>query len=185
MSRKVKLEACGYVDCLICSDRLRYTSEVSLVEKCSCGNLEIHNVFNVCDNAGVSTLYDKGEEHQYSVKPDYYHYVGKRTIVVDLDKTLAENDFPFIGKENVDLIKHLHAQLLKSYKVILFTCRLNPDIVGGQEEADWHKGKIREWLDLHGLQEVTIWEHKKPYGVVYWDDKSVNPRGNQVVGFLE
>ena len=167
------LIATGKVKCLTCNKTLLYGEYVDS-QNCLCGNISVHG----------NSLYDNNEQHLYEVKPSFYEKVGKKTILVDLDKTLAANAYPLIGKPNQKLIDHL-IKKMSDYNVVVFTCRLNPDIVGGPQEVEWHREQIRNWLDDQGLNKVSISKHVKPYGIIYWDDKSVNPRNNQVMEFIE
>lgn len=160
--RKVQLKNSGIVECLYCGSQLTYNSKNSSC--CGCGNLRTQGL----------TLLDGEGAHMYSVIPDYYQKTARRYIIVDIDKTLClTNEYPFLGKLNEKLVKLLK-KLHDEYGMIIIasSCRLNPEIVGGNDEATWHRLQIQDFLDEHKLDFIVLSNKVKPYATLTIDDKT-------------
>jgi hypothetical protein len=161
------LENSGKVQCLRCDDILIYPSN----NICKCGNIKLSNK----TYSNMTNIADNSERHLYAVYPDEFFEVEKKRILVDMDDTLAFNEYPFYGKANWRLINWL-LQLPPEYKIYVYTCRLNPHTVGGVSEAKWHHEQIREYLDKRGLNRFEIWTKTvKPYGGMVIDDNCFAP----------
>lgn len=170
--RKVRLDKAGIVQCLYCNTYIKYPCSFS---KCECENIVLHE----------DLLTDTKGDHNYKVDTQHFLEVAKKTIITDFDRTLTiGNPYPHIGPPNKKLINHLIRMINIGWRVVVHTCRINPHIVGGKEEAQWHKKQLRKWLDEHGLKLAKICTSLKPYGVIIWEDKAVNPIGNKCVDFL-
>jgi len=163
VKRLVILNASGVITCLHCKQTLRY--EAGRSGRCACGNLIIVG----------SCLYDNDGDHQYSVVPDTYSKVAKRNILVDLDKTLClTNEYPFLGKLNKPLVDVLKALHVAGYRILAYSCRTNPEVVGGEQEAAWHKERIQKFLNDNCIGWfITVYEGIKPYAAITIDDKAV------------
>lgn len=181
MTNSSMLLNCGNVTCLKCGTVLRYGDDCSdgpimcrdgLKDRreqmtiCRCGNIEIKDKWCLLDYDG---------SHCYNVVPDFFKNECRRTIVVDLDDTLAKNIFPFIGNKNLDLIERLKEAIAVGYRIVVYTCRLNPLVSGGPTEVRWHRRRLRQWLDSSGLEEAEICTDVKPYGVLSIDDRAGRP----------
>jgi hypothetical protein len=113
------------------------------------------------------------DTHHYSVVPAYYRNTARRCVIVDIDKTLClTNEYPYLGAMNVKLVEVLRKLDYHGMNIIASTCRLNPAIVGGAEEAEWHREQIQRLLDDWGLDFVTLSDNIKPYATLTIDDKS-------------
>lgn len=170
--RKINLSGSGTIQCLLCNSVIRYSNNMSSFCVCK----------NITTDKNVLTDLDGG--HNYSIKPDFFIEIATKTVVVDFDDTLAKNRFPFFGVPNTNLINHLKSIIKQGFRVVVDSCRLNPDIVGGCEEVEWHKSLIRDFLDNNELWAVEILDRHKPYGFIYWDDKSANPLNKNLLCFL-
>ena len=98
------------------------------------------------------------------------------TIVLDFDGVIHLNskgfhdgtiyDDPLPGTE--EALKQLH----KKYKIIIFTCKANPDrpLINGKTGIDLIWG----WLNKHNLaQYISDITDKKPRASFYVDDKGI------------
>jgi hypothetical protein len=160
--RLVILDISGDITCLKCNEKLRYGSGIGV--RCSCRNLTVVG----------SCVYDTGKDHQYSVVPDSYAKVAKRDIYVDVDKTLClTNEYPFLGELNKPLATVLKDLHVAGYRIIVYSCRTNPEIVGGEQEAVWHRRQIQQFLDDNSIGWfMHMFEGVKPYGAFIVDDKA-------------
>jgi len=159
-----KITQSGQIFCCSCGDDCVYQEGKLITWRCRCGNIEFKN----------GLLTDHSGHHLYSFIPAEY-FRAKRNIIVDLDDTLAANNYPFIGRVNEDLAKFLRKMYNRGYNIILSTCRLNPTIVGGDDELRWHRFQIKKWLAENNLSFIKIDETVKPYGSLMIDDKAVSP----------
>lgn len=164
----VQLEDSGTVRCLHCDTVLPYAYDYKKYkeEKCECGNLKIHGI----------TLTDLEGKHMYAVVPDFYLNIAKKYIFVDVDKTLClTNEFPFLGKPNISLINILRNLYKAGYAILVYSCRTNPNIVGGVTEANWHREQILNFLQDNDIDWfMKIYRGIKPYGAFIVDDKATS-----------
>jgi hypothetical protein len=163
------LEGHGVIKCLRCKEATHYPSDWT----CKCGNISIES----SEDSDETSLYDHNDinSHDYAVYPDEFYEVGKKRVFVDMDDTLAVNEYPWFGKLNWPLINWL-LQLPEEYEIYVWTCRLDPMTVGGQCEAAWHKKQLQKLLDKYGLKRFKIWtETIKPYAGITIDDNTLGP----------
>jgi hypothetical protein len=161
--RFIRLEKSGDVTCLRCNAKLRYGPEAG-VSRCDCENLAIQDL----------CLYEYIGDHDYAIVPDYYGKIAKRQIFVDVDKTLSlTNEYPFLGEINKPLADVLYRLHVAGYSIVAYSCRTNPDIVGGAQEAEWQKLQIQRFLNDNNIGWfVRLYEGAKPYSAFLIDDKA-------------
>lgn len=103
-------------------------------------------------------------------------------IVLDLDGTIAEfaigDDIYKIGKP-YPWAKEFVRKLRELGKVILYTSRTNPEVMG-EEYAVKARDYIQNWLLEHDIEVDQIANGHKPVGHVYIDDRAVycSPKHN-------
>lgn len=97
-----------------------------------------------------------------------------KIIAVDFDGTLAENEFPEIGRPIPSVISKLLFEQSKGTKIILWTCR--------RDEALY---EAVEWCESRGIYFDTVNENlpeiieelggdtRKIFATEYWDDRAV------------
>lgn len=123
----------------------------------------------------------------------------QKIVAIDLDGTLAEYDGwvgpEYIGKPTLNGIAMCHALRTRGYKVIVYTCR-NNITMNDKYKINTYKVRdtIRAWLDMHGLDFVTLsLDYGKPFAHVYLDDrgarfnpdiKDFNVMLQEVLGYL-
>jgi hypothetical protein len=94
--------------------------------------------------------------------------LGKKAVLIDLDKTLAYHDkntgYDKIGKPIEPMVKTVKALIKAGYTVRLFTARLsrNPG----------SKPMIRRWLEKQGLGAMEITDRKTSDVILILDDKA-------------
>jgi hypothetical protein len=105
-------------------------------------------------------------------------HVGHRpTVCVDLDGTLADYSQ---GWQGVDTIgdplpgaQAFVAQLRRSYEVVIFTTRCNPE-VNKPEAVHLLRNRVAAWLDRHGFEYDDIYTGTgKPIAGAYIDDRAI------------
>lgn len=97
-----------------------------------------------------------------------------RCLCVDFDGCLCTDEYPEIGKPNMQVITALKARVDQGWEVILFTCRegyLLAEAIG--------------WCKAHGIYFHAVNQNternihfygndcRKPYADEYWDDRAV------------
>jgi len=108
---------------------------------------------------------------------------GENRIVVDLDDTLIDLEWPNIGGWKPGAIRGLKKLLEAGYEVMILStrfaeCEIDEVTFRDVLELESEKQEIREMLDDAGLQEVKIWDKTwKPGAVAYIDDKAIRYRG--------
>ena len=97
----------------------------------------------------------------------------RKTIAVDLDKTLAfyhsGMGLRVVGKPIGPMIKRVRNWLAEGHKVVIFTARAG---------ARGARPVIRQWLRRHGLPELEITNIKSPEFTEIWDDRAVQVGAN-------
>jgi hypothetical protein len=160
------LEGTGKVKCLMCEQGFVYPATFT----CTCGNIKTE------EGEGKKTrLIDRSGEHKYVVYPAGFYLIEKNRVLVDMDDTLAPNEYPYYGNANWKLINWL-LRLPEKYQIYVYTCRLNPMTVGGETEAKWHHEELKRWLIKRNLKRFKIWtETIKPYAGMLIDDNCYAP----------
>lgn len=107
--------------------------------------------------------------------------MGKKTVCVDLDGTLAFYD----GWKGIDNIgdplpgaREFLSRLIVDYDVVIYTTRCNEE-VNKPEKLEYLTARVGEWLVRHQLPFTSIHVGQgKPIAIAYVDDRSVMVREN-------
>lgn len=108
---------------------------------------------------------------------------GENRIVVDLDDTLIDLDWPNIGGWKPGAVRGLRKLLEAGYEVMIHStrfaeCEIDEVTLRNSKEMERERKQVREMLDDEGLYEVKIWDKTwKPGAVAYIDDKAIRYRG--------
>ena len=100
----------------------------------------------------------------------------KNTIAIDFDGVIHKNSKGFhdgtIYDEPIEDVKKGLEYLSKSYKLVIYTCKANPNrpLIDGETGIDLIWGWLQRW-NLHGyIDDVT---YTKPNALYYIDDKAI------------
>ena len=112
----------------------------------------------------------------------------KNTIAIDFDGVIHKNSKGFhdgtIYDEPIEGVKKGLEYLSKSYKLVIYSCKANPNrpLIDGETGIDLIWGWLQRW-NLHGyIEDIT---YTKPNAKYYIDDKAVRfTNWNQVIGEL-
>ena len=101
---------------------------------------------------------------------------NRNTIAIDFDGVIHKNSKGFydgtVYDEPVDGVKEGLEYLSKSYKLVIYSCKANPDrpLVNEETGAELIWGWLQKW-NLHGyIEDVT---YTKPNAKYYIDDKAI------------
>lgn len=100
----------------------------------------------------------------------------QRTIAIDFDGTLFENNWPGIGPPNMNVIRSALAEKQSGSALILWTCR-EGDMLDAAIRACESVGLTFDAVNESTEEWKRIWGNnpRKVGASEYWDDKSVNP----------
>ena len=103
----------------------------------------------------------------------------RKTVVVDFDGTIAEDQFPSIGKPMPGVKKALQRLVDAGYEIVVFTCRTTCDKGHTRAEAEEQKQNITEWLDENDIPYTKIEDgfDGKPRALFYIDNKNLEYHG--------
>jgi len=125
---------------------------------------------NKIDHYVFSTYVDVGKLN--STKRGADMKISKAAeIAIDLDGTLIEDRFPFLGKPieaNVELVRKLHDA---GYRIVIFTARLTT--------RPGDKAKIEKFLRDRDIPFDKITNIKPSTASVFIDDRSINVKYNE------
>ena len=101
---------------------------------------------------------------------------NRNTIAIDFDGVIHKNSKGFydgtVYDEPVDGVKEGLEYLSKSYKLVIYSCKANPDrpLVNEETGVELIWGWLQKW-NLHGyIEDVT---YTKPNAKYYIDDKAI------------
>ena len=104
--------------------------------------------------------------------------LNEKTLVIDFDNTIAEDNFPQIGAPKPYVKEALERLKENGYTIRIFSCRTNQlsDNANPEEE----KSKIEAWLDKNGIpyDGVEMGTQGKPFAGHYIDDKGIEYDNN-------
>lgn len=105
-------------------------------------------------------------------------------IAIDFDGTIAEHDFPGIGKEIPEAIEVMRQLQMRGHKIILFTARGTSMNAGDedylQNALDWLKERgIIPWAVNHNPEQAAWTNSKKVYANYYIDDTAIGSHLNK------
>ena len=103
-------------------------------------------------------------------------FENKNTIAIDFDGVIHKNSKGFhdgtIYDKPIENVKNSLEYLSKSYKLVIYTCKANPNrpLINGETGIDLIWGWLQRW-NLHGyIDDVT---YTKPNALYYIDDKAI------------
>jgi hypothetical protein len=98
---------------------------------------------------------------------------GKVVLMIDFDGTICENKFPEIGEPKPKAIEVMQALDKSGFKIVIHTCRANPEIAG-QEESNRYIKEMEDWLKENKIPYDDVWKGVgKPIGHLYIDDNAL------------
>ena len=105
----------------------------------------------------------------------------QQTIVVDFDKTVAEDRYPGIGRPMPGAKRALKRLKDAGYEIVIFSCRLTTDPGKPADEPVQQKAKIEAWLREQGMPFDRVEDGKdgKPHASHYIDDKALHYGGGE------
>ena len=111
------------------------------------------------------------------------------TIAIDFDGVIHKNSKGFhdgtIYDEPIEDVKKGLEYLSKSYKLVIYSCKANPNrpLIDGETGIDLIWGWLQRW-NLHGyIKDVT---YTKPNAKYYIDDKAIRFfNWNMVMGVID
>jgi len=97
-----------------------------------------------------------------------------KTIAVDFDGTLFENDYPHIGKAKRDVIERLKDEQDAGAKIILWTCRCGDYLVSALT-ACMMAGLVFDAVNANMPELIAAFggDCRKVVADEYWDDRAV------------
>jgi len=106
---------------------------------------------------------------------------GNQTIVVDFDKTIAEDLYPSIGRPMPGAKRALQRLRDAGYKVVIYSCRLTEDPGKPSGEPQRQKALMEEWLGKNGIpfDSVDDGREGKPHAAHFVDDKALHYGGQE------
>lgn len=102
-------------------------------------------------------------------------------IYVDFDHTISPNGYRY-GPQKMDIppykgvIETLREFKAKGHRIVIFSCRANPDVVGD----DIVKAKVKDmtdYLNKHNIPYDEVFTQKPDYDVII-DDKAIHSNDN-------
>lgn len=107
--------------------------------------------------------------------------VPTRTVVVDLDGTIARPAWPEIGDPMPGVQEALGHLQTQGYRIVVHTCRTsaeasNPrrlDLERTPAQKRMEIAKVERWLDRHAIPYDQVWHPDKPSGDWYIDDRAI------------
>ena len=113
----------------------------------------------------------------------YFHggREGDKTIVVDFDKTIAEDRYPSIGRPMPGAKRALERLKAAGYRIVVFSCRLTDDPGKPPGEAARQKKLMEGWLEANGIpfDSVDDGHGGKPHAAHIVDDKALHYGGRE------
>jgi hypothetical protein len=98
---------------------------------------------------------------------------GQVVLIVDFDGTICEHAFPAIGEPKPKAVEVMQALDKAGFKIIIHTCRSNPEI-SGQEKSDQYIKEMEDWLKEKQIPYDEVWRGTgKPIGHLYIDDHAI------------
>jgi len=95
---------------------------------------------------------------------------GQVVLIIDFDGTICENKFPAIGEPKPQAIEVMQALDKAGFKIVIHTCRANPEI-SGQKKSDQYIKEMEDWLKENKIPYDEVWRGVgKPIGHLYIDD---------------
>lgn len=102
-----------------------------------------------------------------------------KVLVVDFDRTIAEDKYPDIGQPLPHVIDALSTLRQAGYEIVIFTCRLTRDDSRPKSEIEEQKEKIEKWLKEYKVpyDRIDDGRNGKVHARYYIDDKNIEYRG--------
>jgi len=98
-----------------------------------------------------------------------------KNIVVDLDDTLLEFRFPYIGEPIEGAVEAINTLADMGYKINIYSCRNNPNLFSSALSMQQNLNDTEAALKRYGFKEFTIdrGDTGKPYALYYIDDAGI------------
>lgn len=102
-------------------------------------------------------------------------------IYIDFDHTISPNGYTYIPQD-MELppiegaIETIQGLYFKGHKIIIFSCRSNPDVVG-EEVVEMKTKEMTDYLKKHNIPYHSVFNQKPNYDVVI-DDKAIGFKDN-------
>lgn len=102
-------------------------------------------------------------------------------IYIDFDHTISPNGYTF-DPQTMDLppltgaVETIQALKNRRHKIIIFSCRSNPEVVG-EEVVEMKTKEMTDYLTKHGIPFDEVFNQKPNYDVVI-DDKAIRCNDN-------
>lgn len=122
---------------------------------------------------------DKSElEAEASTKGLIKVALNEKTLVIDFDNTIAEDNFPQIGAPKPNVKEALEQLKENGYTIRIFSCRTNQ--LSNDKNPEEEKSKIEAWLTENQIpfDGVEMGTEGKPFAGHYIDDKAIEYDNN-------
>ena len=107
------------------------------------------------------------------------HKVKNLDLVVDLDGTIAADDYPDIGEPEPGVKESFEKLREAGFEIVILTCRLSRQDGRPQREIDEHLKKMKAWFKKHEIpyDRIDMGDKGKLFGVAYIDNKAFHYGG--------
>lgn len=96
-------------------------------------------------------------------------------FAIDFDGTLVEDNYPSIGKPNIEMIKYVKALKKRGHEIILYTCRNNAAL---EEAVAWCNEQGLKFdavnTNLERVKALYGGDTRKVFADYYIDDKAIS-----------
>lgn len=102
-------------------------------------------------------------------------------VYIDFDHTISPNGYTF-RSQTMDLtpiegaIETIQSLKLHGHRIIIFSCRSNPEVVG-EEVVEMKTKEMTDYLIKHSIPFDSVFNDKPNYDIVI-DDKAIGFRNN-------
>ena len=104
-----------------------------------------------------------------------------KVVVVDFDKTIAEDRYPSIGRLMPGVKRALDRLKKAGFKVVIFSCRLTLDPGRPPKEVERQRKAMEEYLRKNDVpfDEIDDGSKGKTHARFYIDDKAIRYNGQE------